>query len=581
MESPGRLQDYQQESKEIRMKHILYREWVYICAAFVLVTSAAYAVSTFNRGFFTAVDEGYFLIKLKEAYEASTITGKSQWNLIAIHWFPYLDLTSKVNSYIATCILRSITILFLTTTCCIRYKKERVFRYFTIIVLVYYIFEQDFGLNYVPMQNAVLSWALCSYLLFQKYENRCAKDLLLVVCGFLLCLSGFIVVTGAIAVTPLFVIMIIVNARNNKPRIFSNLFFFVIGCFLSLVYINFIVCPLKDIYKAMMDTANYISKSGHGYDGLSFLRQYLVFSCRLSIIIIYLVGVYYISSFFKNKMVSSAIYILAAILYYVASPVMGPSTKYMLLVGVVSIPLFFSNNVISLFERLTLSEKELLYLFLFLFPILAPLGTNLPLEARLHNYIVSWLFIYFSYEYEPRFEKYHVLVAPSLILLFVMPIYGLIKLNWNYTDNFHFIKGNKNFSELSITSNQANYLNNLYEIIEKYRYQPGKSVLFTTMYDYSTLYAIDAVNSTNFYHTENFHYFDKSKMISPDFVILCPRDSAILSEELKAMPWGWPEEFDTYDIGNPETKGELTEMLPDDLLENRKLYCRRRLKVKN
>ena len=561
------------------MRRIFYRDWVYICLIIVLSLAALYAFSTFDRGFVTAFDEGYFLIKLKEAYEANVITGKSQWNLIVIHWFPFLDLTSKINSYLAESLLRWFTIIILTITTCILYKKDRFFKYLAIYILVCYGFAPDMGLSYVPMQASVLLWALCAYLLFQKCETRWLKVFLLVICGFCLCLSGFIVVTGAIAVTPLFVFMIIVNAKKEKSRIVLYLLSFFMGGVLSLIYINFIVCPLVDIYNAMMDTAKYISKSGHGYDGLSFLRQYLVFFCRLPTIIFYLVGVFFVSSLFKSKIISSTIYILASILYFIAAPVMGSFTKYMLLVSVVSIPLFFSNNVISLFKRLTLSEKELLYCFLFLFPILAPLGTNLYIEARLYNYIASWLLIYFSYESEPKYEKYRVLVVPTLILLFAS-LYGLIKPNWNYTDNYHFTKGNKNFSDVSITFKQANYLYNLYEILEKYRYQPNKSVLFTTMYDYSTLYAIDAVNSTNFYHTENFHYFDKSKMISPDFVILCPRDSAILSKELKAMPWGWPDEFDIYDIGNPEIEDELTKWQPN-ILENRKLYCRRLSEKKN
>lgn len=557
------------------MKRIIYRDWVYICLIIVLSLVALYAFSTSDRGFITAFDEGYFLLKLKEAYEANVITGKSQWNLIVIHWFPFLDLTSKTNSYLAECLLRWFTIIILTITTCILYKKDRVFRYLAIYILVCYGFAPDMGLSYVPMQASVLCWALCAYLLFQKSEKRTLKYILLVICGFCLCLSSFIVVTGAIAVTPLFVFMIIVNAKKDKSRIVLYLFSFFVGFALSLVYINFIVCPLIDIYNAMTDTAKYISKSGHGYDGLSFLRHYLGFFCRLLTIIFFLIGVYFVSSMFKSKIVSSAIYILAAILYCIAAPVMGSFTKYMLLISVVSIPLFFSNNVISLFKRMTLSEKEIQYCFLFLFPILAPFGTNVDIEGRLYNYIASWLLIYFSYEYEHKFERYKILVVPTLILLFAS-LYGLIKLNWNYTDNYHFTKGYKNFSDVSITSKQANYLYNLYEILEKYRYQPGKSVLFTTMYDYSTLYAIDAVNSTNFYHTENFHYFDKSKMISPDFVILCPRDSAILSKELKSMPWGWPDKFDIYDIGNPEIEDDLTKWQPN-ILENRKLYCRRLL----
>ena len=96
------------------MKEVLKRDWLYLLLILALIVLTILKVSMFRFGFFTAFDEAYFLLKLQEAYDMSSITGKSQWNLIAVHWFPYLDLTSKVNSYLASNILIWISILAIT-----------------------------------------------------------------------------------------------------------------------------------------------------------------------------------------------------------------------------------------------------------------------------------------------------------------------------------------------------------------------------------------------------------------------------------------------------------------------------------
>ena len=77
------------------MKDILKKDWMYLLLLVGLAILTFMQVANFRFGFFTAYDEAYFLLKLQEAYDMSCITGKSQWNLIAVHWFPYLDLTSK------------------------------------------------------------------------------------------------------------------------------------------------------------------------------------------------------------------------------------------------------------------------------------------------------------------------------------------------------------------------------------------------------------------------------------------------------------------------------------------------------
>lgn len=552
------------------IKFIICRDWAYICLSLFLIIISVYAVSTFKYGFFTAFDEAYFLIKLQEAYDASDVTGKSQWNLIAIHWFPYLDLTSKYDSYLASSILRWFTTIVMTITCCIRYKCDRIFRYFSIILLAYFAYGQDFGLSYVPMQASVLCCALCSYLLFQHYSNIILKAVFSSICGFCLGVSSFIIITGAIVLIPLFGILILMNASKNTKSIIFFITCFVLGGLLSLLYIHLIVCPIGEIIEAMKLTAMYISKSGHNYDGISFLLQYFVFFAKLFIIILFIIGAFYVASYFRETIITIVIYVFSLVLFYFISPICGAETKFILLVGVAIVPVF-SKIIIP-----NKNETKLLLLFLFLFPILAPLGTNCPLEVRLPHYVIGWLLIYFSYEGEKEFKKMRMLIFPSLLLLLI-PVYHIVKMN-KFDDQWHFTKGNSSFSEIALNEKQKCYFDNVYNIMKDYNYIPRKSVLFTTLYDYATIYALDAVNSSNFYHTENFHYFDKSKMLSPDFVILCPNDSILIGEELHKMPWGWPDEFDSYDIGNPELPNSI---LPEFIFENRILYCRKSLRHLN
>ena len=69
------------------MVELLKKNWLYSLIVIFLIILSIFDVANLKYGFFTAYDEAYFLLKLKEGYTLSSITGKSQWNLIAVHWF--------------------------------------------------------------------------------------------------------------------------------------------------------------------------------------------------------------------------------------------------------------------------------------------------------------------------------------------------------------------------------------------------------------------------------------------------------------------------------------------------------------
>ena len=157
-----------------------------------------------------------------------------------------------------------------------------------------------------------------------------------------------------------------------------------------------------------------------------------------------------------------------------------------------------------------------------------------------------------------------------------MPLLDIIKAFENRDDSYHFTRGNKHFAKIALTEKQVNYFNNVYDILEEYNYHPKQSAVLTACYDYCCLYAFDAVNAANYHQVQNFHYFPKENMIEPDFIFLCKWDSIVMGEELKDMPWGWPEEFDRYYVGTPEP--DVASWVNHADLETRHLYCRKSLK---
>ncbi len=551
------------------MKTILKQNWLYILIIIGLVILSALSVGTFRYGFFTAYDEAYFLLKLQEAYDMSVITGKSQWNLIAVHWFPYLDLTSKVSSYLAASILIWATIMVIATTAAIVYDRTKFLKYLAITYLVYFPFGG--GLSYVPMQTAVLAWALCAFVLFHYSRKTWTKALFAAICGVCLGLACFIIIPAALALLLCVAVLIGILYWSDKRRMFTWWAAGICGVLLAVAYMHFVVCDIREVIDAMRFAAGYIGKSGYRYDGLSFLVQYGLFARDCIFVLLAFTGAYFLSTRLNNKYLSALAYIALIGIYYhyQVKPQAYPS---MFLSSVVLIPFLFSNRCHITWHTFQ-NKATWLHLFLFAFPLIAPLGTNCALGGRVACFVAGWLFLFFKREYLYPSENWKRVTVAAL-LLYCLPLVNVAKAYAQRDDTYHFTRGNKYFAELAIEERQKVYLDRVYDLLEQYDYTPRQSVVFTAVYDYCCLYAFDAVNATNFHQIENFHYFDKTAMLKPDFIFLCKWDSIVVADELRQMPWGWPEDFDVYYVGTPEDESGHVVYNPE--MERRKLYCRKR-----
>ena len=553
------------------MKEIFKKDWFYLLLLCGLAILSFMQVTNFRFGFFTAYDEAYFLLKLQEAYDMSCITGKSQWNLIAVHWFPYLDLTGKVNSCLASSILIWVSVLIVTTTSCILYDKKRFIKYLALSWL--FMFGLGGGLNYVTMQTAVLTWALCAFLLYYKSDVSWKKSIYAIICGICLGFSLFIIIPAALVLLACVALLIIITYWRDWQKMLLYISSGVVGVLLSCLYMHIVVCPFGDILDAMLFTATYIGKSGYKYDGASFIVQYGLFARDCLFVILVFIGSYWLSKRIKIQWFGGVAYIVMILIYthYQVKPLISPS---MFMMSIPLIPFLFGH--LSKFKWSGLKQAETwFYLFIFTFPFIASFGTNTVLSGRIHCFVAAWLLLWFEHEHKHSSESYKR-VKVAVIILFALPLIDSIKTYSNRDDSYHFTRGNQHFAEIALTEKQVDYFNNVYDILEEYNYQPKQSTILTALYDYCCLYAFDAVNAANYHQVQNFSYFPKENMLKPDFIFLCKWDSIVMGKELEEMPWGWPDEFDKYYVGTPEPDDATWVTHPE--LETRHLYCRKSLK---
>jgi hypothetical protein len=550
----------------IEMKEFIRREWVYLLMIAGLLAFTFMQVSSFRFGFFTKFDQAYFLLKLQEAYDRSCITGKSQWNLIAIHWFPYLDLTYKVNSCLASSILSWISVIAITVTSCILYGKKRVVKYFALSwLLLFGVGGLD--LSYIPMQMVVLVFALCSLMLFKKREVVWKKCLYAMICGISLGLALFIYILSALVLVVCVASLIVIMHWKEWRRMLLYIGSGVAGVLLACLYIHLVVCPLGDIYEAMLFTSTYIGKSGYGYDSVSMIIRYGLFFRNCLFAIIAFVGAYWLSKRFERNWIGGIVYV-ALILVYCHYQEKPSVTSSMIMMSMPLLPFLFGK--LPDFKWADFKRGDTwFYLFLFVFPFIGPLGTNTGIGTRMTCFMAAWLFIWFDNENRYPQVSYRRICA-AVMILFAMPLSGVYN-KYNKSDNsHHFTRGNKNFAKIALTEKQADYFNNVYDILEEYNFQPKKSAVLTAIFDYCSLYAFDAINAANYYQVHNFSYFPKDKMMEPDFIFLSKYDSMVMAKELKEMPWGWPEEYDKYYVDTPESSHSD--------LETRNLYCKKSLR---
>lgn len=544
-------------------KYINKNSLPYLLLLVILSLLCVARFTLFDYGFQTFYDDAYFLLKAKEVKEG-VITGKSQWNFIAVNWFPYMDLSSMIQSRMSGYILMLATVLNATIASIVAFGNKNCLKYLAVCLLL--LLPKAGQMSYVALQTFLLCTSVSAFIIYWKKENIWLKYGMLLVAGFMAGLSLFVIMPAGLLTLAFYVIILLIMNGRRYIQSLKEIGVGIVGVVLCVAYMHLCICPVDKIVDAMRFTASYFTKTGYGYDFLSMCSYIGLFVRDSIFVIVFYIGAYFLSKKVvcgKFAWIGGLVYLVLVFICfnYQKKPAISP---YVFFSSVVLIPLAFECENGGF--KAMLSKDTIMRLFLFCFPVIASVGSN-TFSFRVACFIVAWAFLWFEQKEE---TKWYVALAAILAILVPYTLKTVNTLN-NRDDRFHFTRGNKYFAEISLTEKQKEYYDNMYDLMSDYGFKSNSSVVFTALFDYATVYAFDAVLSSNFHQTNNFLYWDTKDMLRPDFIILSGWDEKVMGERLRTMGWGWPEEFDAYGMGTPESRVQNFSNA-----EKRTVYCRKK-----
>lgn len=439
------------------------------------------------------------------------------------------------------------------------------------LVLVMFVLSPIGGI--MLSYNGISRFSLllvCSASFRLFFDNEKWRGLWAVLIGFALVMSFFSILPSSVMVGGAVCVLFVIRFWKQWQTMLKLLGMFTIGAVVGVLIIHFFVADLKDVYVGMMSTAKTITKVGRGYDPISFCIKILFFIRDMSFCLLTSIGIIVVSLFFKRKGYSwlPSVFFIAAFLLYWNYQEKPKMTLGMQLSALWLLPLI-NKWLDKPFPPLKqLFSFDFVYnLFLCFFPILAVIGTNLPLGVKIGWFIVPWALLVWRLGFDGgnKLFRWELLLAFSILLLISnVRQAALIDSSQTMVDQGP-LKG------MRLNPTQEKHFDEVEKILKNYHYQRGKSVVFSTQLSMATLCYFESVPCGLFFQPMDFVAHASDNLAVPDFLFLCGFDERVADEALKNMPWGWPEEFDKYYVGTPESKdpGYPTE---------RWLYCRRSLK---
>ena len=143
-----------------------------------------------------------------------------------------------------------------------------------------------------------------------------------------------------------------------------------------------------------------------------FMRDFLFMSATL-------IGIYWLSQRISRPILGKIVFILFTITYVYYSNKLNPkilTDACMAIAMLAFIPYLFTKHDYSTVN----SKNQLCYhAFLFLFPILAPLGTNTGVGAKFFLYSIAWVFLFFELTHKENDKKYIELLITVFLFFFI------------------------------------------------------------------------------------------------------------------------------------------------------------------
>ena len=336
-----------------------------------------------------------------------------------------------------------------------------------------------------------------------------------------------------------------------------------IGSGLLLFHIT--IADLNCVFAAMQKTANSITTLNRGYDPISFIVKIVLFLRDWIFMGLVVCGAIVIS----NKISKCSylwignIVLITLMLAYAYYQKMPKVTSAMLMSSIWIGLLYEKYQDQSINLKDWLNFDAILNVFLVFAPLILSIGTNVYLGGKMRYFMLPWVLLLYRLNWQEN--KSNSVCALNVFMALGM-LFGL----WNVPQTINTQKtlvADGPLAGMHLTLKQVEHFALCDSIMSCYGFD-STSVVFTTQLGSMTNCYLDAKTYHNYFQPMDFLANPKFDNRIPNFLFLCQYDEDVAGEQIRKMGWGWPDDYDVYEVGTPETKivGYPTE---------RKLYCRK------
>lgn len=341
-----------------------------------------------------------------------------------------------------------------------------------------------------------------------------------------------------------------------------------LGLIIGITTVHYFVVDIPSILVAMNEAAQNVTTLNRGYDPMSFLIKFLLFIRDWVLCIMTILGGLYISNkVCKTRYNWFASVILLGVLIVYSLYQQKPQITFSMLLSVMWLLLLF-NKTKDNEIKYRIDFNTLLNIFLIMSPIILSIGTNTYLGGKMRYFMLPWAILLYRLGWNQKVVPYRLTVSIFVTILLCLPIVNTVK---TINSNGYLVNQGP-LEKMYLTNQQNQHFELCDSIMSKYDFKAQESVIYTTQLGMMTVCYLDGINCANYFQPMDFvAKAKKSNLPRPDFMFLCDYDIDISGKELEQIGWGWPEEFDVYDVGSPET-------VQVGYPTTRKLYCRKSLR---
>lgn len=527
----------------------------------IVALVVSYLVLPFNID--SIYDEGALFYMVRGAADG-TIEGISQWHnmLYSILGDDICSsvLTLRTTGYVLK-LITAVVFWLLTQTVVNNIKGKVVYLLLVLFMLVPCI--EDIIICYNGISQFLLIVACGT--LYRLFTDK--KIMYIVFEAFLtsllLTLSVFSILPSAVLISFAVLVLVLIRFWKEWRNLLACMSAALIGVACGLLVMHLFVSDLSVVIDKMVETSQSITTVDRGYDPISFVVKTILFLRDMTLCLLFITGIYYICNRVKIRFawpIASVLYVLFLFMYgyYQSKPKL---TIAMLMAVLWYQPLLEKSAAQHI---ASISFESIFKLFLIFFPLLASIGTNVYLGGKMAYFLIPWALLYAMLVED---EKYVQFRTEALIVLSCMLLIAQYR-SYRSIDYSQTKILDGSLTGMYMKPAQEEHFNKVDSILLQYNYKRGKSVFFTTQLSTMTTLYLDGKIVGNFFQPMDFVACAKENLLTPDFLFLCKFDEDIAGEALRNMNWGWPNEFDKYYIGTPET-------LDTGYSTRRWLYCRR------